>query len=141
MQDTTALATVWNDPVMGRVNRARYELVENFRPVWRSAGTAGSRTCTTSTLDRPLASLLVLHLSRRGNLHTATGLRLPESPRQPLPLDERQARAVYAACAGLAVTVVRFQCSCVHDDEVVDLQRAGIAIDLLDAASMQPESR
>ncbi len=85
MPDTTALATIWNGSTAAPIDPARYELLENFRPVWRSAGKGIAATSTTSTIKRPLASLLALHLNTLGQLSSSTG-QLPPAPRQLLML-------------------------------------------------------
>jgi len=37
-------------------------------------------------------------------------------------------------CAGLIITVVRFACSCVREQELTCMRRAGVAVDLVEAA-------
>ncbi len=130
MQECTALAIIW--PADGETGPARYELWENFRPVWRLAS-PGPAMRVVAALECPLAALAALHLARAGRLEQVTGLRAAADPYRPPGLPAAKADELYRALAGRAVSVVRFPRCLVSDREMACLRSSGVRVDLLDS--------
>lgn len=129
-QECTALATIW--PGDGDRRVSRYELWENFRPVWHPARNRPALSLV-SGLDHPLATLIALHLACVGQLERITLPRLPLNTRTPLALSEREAHKLYRTLQGRAVSIVRHRASVVSDRELECLRDAGAQLDLLDS--------
>jgi hypothetical protein len=130
MQECTALATIW--PADGETGPERYELSENFRPVWRPAS-PGPAMRLVAPLECPLAALAALHLACAGRLEQVTGLRPPADPNRPPDLSADKAHELYRALTGRAVSVVRFPRCLVSDRELTCLRSSGVRVDLLDS--------
>lgn len=131
-QECTTLVTIW--PATAGQPMARYELWENFRPVWRLRG-QWPLHAVVSGLDHPLATVLALHLQGTGGLAVALPqLRWPTASRAPLGLDHGHAHRLYRLFRGRCLSVVRYPGSLVDRRELSCLGRAGVRIDFHDSA-------
>lgn len=135
--ELTAIVTVWPSPRRGS-RPGQYELLENFRPVWRAALDAEGRSLVCPVRES-LAAAMTMHLAYEGGLFEVPGFRFP--PPGPLPPAGRAARlrSVFRLFRGRALAVVRFNSSCLSDAEVRMARAEGVMVDMLDAASM-PEA-
>lgn len=128
-QECTALAIIWPGSDEAGAAESRYELWENFRPVWHWTG-APPAMMLVPALDYPLAAMVALNLARAGRLEELTGLRLPATRRAPLELSESEAHDLYRVLKGQAVSIARYERSLVSDRELACLRRAGAHVDL-----------
>lgn len=130
-QECTATAIIW--PGMAERRAARYELWENFRPVWRSACPCRPMTLVSAP-GYPLATLIALHLAYAGQLDLVPGLQWPAAVCSPLGLTGSQASRLYRALEGRAVSIVRFPRCYIRDAELARLSDAGIRADLVESS-------
>ncbi|GEM_PF-4793759 len=134
--ECTALAIIWPRSTEAGDFESRYELWENFRPVWHWTGLPRAMSLV-SMLEYPLATMVALHLARAGRLEELTGLRLPDNPRAPLVLCEGKARQLHRVLEGQAVTIVRYARSLVSDRELECLRQAGVQVDFLSGEAQE----
>ncbi len=139
-QECTAVAVIWPGSEEDATGEARYELWENFRPVWHWTG-APPPMALVSALDYPLATLIALHLARAGQLGRVAGLALPAVPRMPLELSSHQAYELYRILAGRPVSIVRYERSLISDRELTRLRGTGAHVDLLADLARAGEGR
>jgi hypothetical protein len=127
-QECTATAIIW--PRHPRIAEARYELWENFRPVWRS-NDSRPESSLVSGLEFPLATVLALHLAREARLDEVPTLNTPSTSKTPIVVSNTHANQLYRLFRGRSISIVRYHGSLVCDRELPCLDRAGVSVDLL----------
>lgn len=139
--DRTAVLTIWpaHAAATGGCAGGQYSLRESFRPTWTRIAGPRSQRSLTALPQAALVTVLAGHLG--ADRLVRLGVTLPSRCTAPLVLDPAMQAAVLGALAGRSLSLMRYDYSCLRDDELSVVRNAGVRLEVWDLLTRERAAR